>query len=204
MAEADVSVWLTLALYFSVGFCFFLSRDFLLQVVSLFLALMPERAPKLVISCSTVTEDILLLVCVLLASSWLKGAKAQTFSRGVEAVRRFPDLTQQISREHEPGMSCYEVMRALKDCKAKHPGQDNGICQHLTSAAGWCIFQSICPREVAALEDCVGVKNLRAVSHIPARCADREELLSACLEGTQQAANDRKPPCKSKKLQENQ
>ena len=122
-------------------------------------------------------------------------------------------------------MSCYEVMRALKDCQRcnacgsisflmavtecdetcrKHPGQDNGICQHLTSAAGWCIFQSICPREVAALEDCVGVKNLRTVSHIPARCADREELLSACLEGTQQAANDRKPPCKSKKLQENQ
>ena len=124
-------------------------------------------------------------------------------------------------------MSCYQVMQALKDCQRKHPGikslikipsdpidrltpaiivahpgQDNGICQHLTSAAGWCIFQSICPREVAALEDCVGVKNLRTVSHIPARCADREELLSACLEGTQQAANDRKPPCKSKKLQE--
>ena len=96
------------------------------------------------------------------------------------------------------GGSCYQVMRALQDCTKKHPKEGNGICQHLTAQAGWCIFQSICPKEVRALEDCVGVSSIRSVSHIPTRCAEREELLSACLEGQRQAAEDRTAACPSK------
>ena len=125
-------------------------------------------------------------------------------------------------------MSCYQVMQALKDCQRKHPKEANGainawptqwyiatrsisslpylsgICQHLTSAAGWCIFQSICPTEGRSLEDCVGVSNIRTVSHIPTRCSEREELLSACLEGQRQAADDRTAACPSKKKKQHQ
>ena len=85
-----------------------------------------------------------------------------------------------------------------------HQYHISGICQHLTSAAGWCIFQSICPKEVRSLEDCVGVSNIRTVSHIPARCSEREELLSACLEGQSQAADDRTAACPSKKKKQSQ
>ncbi|GAX76177.1 hypothetical protein CEUSTIGMA_g3621.t1 [Chlamydomonas eustigma] len=96
-------------------------------------------------------------------------------------------------------MSCYQVLNALRDCQNKHPRDVDIFCRHLTTSAGWCIFQSVCPREVQALEDCVGTTNIRTIGdNIPNRCADREAALSACIEGQRLAAEDRTATCPSK------
>ncbi|GFH16536.1 uncharacterized protein HaLaN_12970, partial [Haematococcus lacustris] len=78
------------------------------------------------------------------------------------------------------------------------------ICRHLHVAAGWCIFAELCPREVAALEDCLGVPNMRHVGPgcIPSKCRLREEQLAICLEVQQEGAQARTAACPGKAARE--
>ena len=51
---------------------------------------------------------------------------------------------------------------------------------------------------VVALEDCIGTSDIRKFHQIPARCRDREDQLAACIEGLQQAAEERTAACPTK------
>lgn len=70
------------------------------------------------------------------------------------------------------------------------------FCRHLHAAAGWCLFARLCPAEVAAIEDCIGIsKSIGGCPAIPKRCADRAALLEACLDAQQAVAEERTTRC---------
>ncbi len=52
---------------------------------------------------------------------------------------------------------------------------------------------------VRDLEDCIGTGDIRKFYSVPARCAHKEDLVAACIEGLQQAAEDRTAACPTKK-----
>lgn len=94
--------------------------------------------------------------------------------------------------------SCPRVLAALADCQRKHERSKDAdlFCAGLTAAAGWCIFKGLCPAEVRAIEDCIGISNSSGRAPIiPAKCADRAALLEACLEAQQQVAESKTGTC---------
>ncbi|GLC34329.1 hypothetical protein PLESTM_000183100 [Pleodorina starrii] len=96
-------------------------------------------------------------------------------------------------------MSCIQIFRALSECQRRHPRDQEFVCQHLTSKAGWCLFSGICPKEVIDLEDCVGTTNATRIgAYVPPRCEPKAQLLAACIEGQRSAAERRTNECPSK------
>ncbi|WIA38681.1 hypothetical protein OEZ86_001987 [Tetradesmus obliquus] len=93
--------------------------------------------------------------------------------------------------------SCPRVLKALEDCQRKAKNDADWICAGLTAAAGWCIFASLCPAEVRAIEDCIGIgASYGKAPVIPQRCQDRAALLEACLESHQDIAKEKTGRCK--------
>ncbi|GBF87611.1 hypothetical protein Rsub_00322 [Raphidocelis subcapitata] len=93
-------------------------------------------------------------------------------------------------------MSCARVIAALQDCQRKHKREVDFYCSHLTAAAGWCIFSGLCPAEVRAIEDCIGIGSSAGKAPIiPKRCQDRAALLEACIESKQTIAKARTERC---------
>ncbi|GMH38602.1 hypothetical protein BSKO_06486 [Bryopsis sp. KO-2023] len=89
-------------------------------------------------------------------------------------------------------MSCERKLEALRDCARKHPRDHKTICKHLHVAAGFCVFGQLCPEEVDGLLECSGRGsqglNLRSV---PARCQKYLDRLDGCIQGHQEAAQER-------------
>eukprot|EP00877_Chromochloris_zofingiensis_P005805 jgi/Chrzof1/15225/Cz09g32040.t1 len=93
-------------------------------------------------------------------------------------------------------MSCIRILAALEDCQRKHRNNRDLVCSSLTAAAGWCIFYSVCPKEVRAIEDCIGIsKSIGKAPVIPAHCAHRAAALEACIEAQQILAEQKINRC---------
>ncbi|KAF8059178.1 hypothetical protein HT031_005350 [Scenedesmus sp. PABB004] len=109
------------------------------------------------------------------AAAAQRKAKAQYV--GAAAARR---ARHNLRRGAASMPSCPRILQALQDCQRKSRRDADLVCAGLTAAAGWCIFSSICPAEVRAIEDCIGISSsLGKAPAIPKHCADSDEAGAA-------------------------
>lgn len=85
-----------------------------------------------------------------------------------------------------PAAACARVLRALEDCRTKHPRQPE-VCKHLEQRAGWCLFRQMCPEEVESVEACTGRGAGRGPAGatlppaVPRRCHQQVMGLESCI-----------------------